>query len=124
MKQLWADGKITVEKESCVVPNTQETHLLKILLTEAPTFSYVGNGEFWIGPCASGKRRNPDFLDKTARKVILLHGEYWHPQQSAAIESADYEGKGWRVLVIWSKELQVKNRIVMLDKIRSFVSMS
>lgn len=125
MKHQWRDGRMAGTLERSMpdqMPNRAEQRLAVILAEHAPTFTYVGNGAFWIGPCASGKRRNPDFLERKTKRVILMHGEFWHPEASAAIETADYEGRGWRVLVVWSKELQIKKRPQLLAKIAAFVS--
>lgn len=104
------------------LPNRAEQTLAGVLATLAPMFTYAGNGAFWIGPCASGKTRNPDFVDRRGRRVILMHGEFWHPKASAAIETTDYEKKGWRVLVIWSKELQIRKRPALQARITGFVT--
>jgi G:T-mismatch repair DNA endonuclease (very short patch repair protein) len=104
------------------LPNAEERVLLDILVGAAPTFRYVGNQAFWIGPCASGQRRNPDFIDGSQKKAILLHGEYWHPKESVELEERDYMSKGWKVLVVWSKELRRKERTALLLRIRSFAS--
>jgi G:T-mismatch repair DNA endonuclease (very short patch repair protein) len=52
----------------------------------------------------------------------LLHGEYWHPKESVELEERDYMSKGWKVLVVWSKELRRKERTALLLRIRSFAS--
>lgn len=117
IKPLWShlNGKMSS-------PNKMEQVLAEILLTAAPDFKYAGNAAFWIGPCMSGKHRNPDWVDKQARKVILLHGEYWHSKQDATTQTEDYETYGWAALTIWSKELQIKRRPALLMKLRTFVA--
>lgn len=126
MKRRWKEGKIPFPWErsqvSCL-PNKQETLLGTILEMHADTksFKYVGNGSFWIGPCRSGKRRNPDFLCRDLKCVILLHGEFYHTEKDAKEQEEDYLGKGWNVLTIWSKELSMRSRPSLLKKISLFV---
>ena len=125
MKQSWRDGKIPFpwqKNGTTQLPNAKERALLDILMAAAPTFRYVGNQAFWIGPCASGRRRNPDFIDRSQKKAILLHGEYWHPKKSVELEEQDYTSKGWKVLVVWSEELRRKERLALLLRIRNFAS--
>lgn len=122
MRRTWRDGRLGphTRKSSGTTPNKQEIEFGRVLAKVAPRFEFVGCGTFWIGPCPSGKRRNPDFIDKERRRVILFHGEFWHPPESAEIETADYEAKGWTVLVVWSKELRQKERARLIDKLRAF----
>src|SRR5262249_17250492 len=58
----------------------------------------------WIGPCASGKRRNPDFLYGSGknRVAILMHGTYWHsrPDSDDTTEMKDYGSAGWRIYAV------------------------
>ena len=116
MKPRWAQGATTQS------PNKKEQLLAEILVTAAPAFQFVGNGAFWIGPCLSGKRRNPDFINKKEKKVILLHGEYWHTPEQAEVQTIDYQKKGWDVLTIWVKELRMKERAELLGKLATFSS--
>ena len=120
MKQRWKDGKINPYHPNNILPNKQELELKEILSKELPQFEFMGSGDFWIGPCISGKCRNPDFVYKDARAVILLNGEFWHPPEKATEEETDYIKYGWKILVIWSKELRKMNRENLLKKIRSF----
>lgn len=123
MKQRWRDGKIPYSWQRAPTsegPNKAEVQLADILATDAPTFRYVGNKAFWIGPCPSGKRRNPDFVDSKAKLVILLHGEYWHTKAAAEEDVKDYEALGWKILIVWYRELRRKNRETLCQRIREF----
>jgi hypothetical protein len=123
MKESWKKGKIPLpwqKRGTLKCPNGQEAILMGILAEEAPTFQWVGNGAFWVGPCVSGKRRNPDFVDRKKKKAILLHGERWHTQESTENDLLDYGSKDWKVLIIWTAELRWKYRDVLLHKIRHF----
>jgi G:T-mismatch repair DNA endonuclease (very short patch repair protein) len=125
MKRNWREGRIPSPWQrgrTAALPNRAESALVEILASAAPRFRYVGNGAFWIGPCLSGKRRNPDFIDREEKRAILMHGEYWHSETEAAIEVADYESLGWVVMVVWEKELQVRNRTALLGRLGAFLS--
>ena len=125
MRRSWKNGKLKTIWErgaTSVSPNKKEAQLLLVLEESAPTFRFVGNGAFWIGPCASGKRRNPDFIDRAQKKAILLHGEYWHPQTSAEIETMDYEKAGWSILVVWSKDVTVRRLPILKTRLAAFAS--
>lgn len=123
MKRTWADGRISgpwARGPTSTQPNKTEMELAAILAQELPLFLFLGNGAFWVGPCPSGKRRNPDFADPARKMAILMHGEYWHSETSNATEVADYRACGWQVLVVWSKELATRKRPALLEKLRSF----
>jgi len=116
MKRSWREGKIKSRSfygANKVAPNKAECKLAEIIERLKLPFTYVGNGAFWIGPCATGARRNPDFIDKYGKRVILLHGKYWHTQASVRRENYDYLSRGWRPLVIWEKELRIDNRPIL-----------
>lgn len=84
-------------------PNKAERIVAALL--EPSGFRFVGDGAFWIGPCKSGNRRNPDFIYRSGKNKVgvLYHSTYWHTRNLAAeqAEAADYEHAGWRMFVIW-----------------------
>jgi G:T-mismatch repair DNA endonuclease (very short patch repair protein) len=87
--------------------NKSESRLDAII--SAFGFKFVGDGQFWIGPCVSGLNRNPDFIYQSGKLkiAILSHGDYWHGRKKAGEDAAelnDYDMYGWRVLVIWENE--------------------
>ena len=122
MKNTWKSGKLGPWQrgETLVAPNKAEMVLGSILEDYLPSFQFVGNGAYWVGPCLSGKRRNPDFLDKNAKKVILLHGEFWHSRKTNRVEVKDYLGIGLTPLVIWCKDLRMMDRKKLIKKICLF----
>jgi hypothetical protein len=98
-------------------PNKAESMLAEIITPMG--FQFTGGGQFWIGPCQSGRCRNPDFVYGTGREKIalLLNGEYWHSLPKSDDEAAmtDYSELGWQVFVVTDKELiqpTVKTRIM------------
>ena len=124
-KQMWKAGRLGphISGPRNVSPNKMETRFAEILFSVLPLFRYVGDGAFWIGPCKSGKRRNPDFIFKQERKVILFHGEYWHPE-GKDIQEQDYLSRNWMPLTVWSKELHTSNRATLIQKLISFGQLS
>jgi G:T-mismatch repair DNA endonuclease (very short patch repair protein) len=125
MSQNWKDGKIPPPWQTGptkLSPNGMEQVLAAILADVAPTFRFTGNRAFWVGPSPSGRRRNPDFVDSKTKRAILLHGEYWHTTEDAAVEVSDYLSCKWQVLVIWTRELQQKNRAALLLRIVQFLT--
>ena len=127
MKERWRSGRMPMPWERPaleVFPNGAELELQRVLVACAPAFRYVGNGAFWIGPCESGARRNPDFVDSRRQLAILLHGEYWHTEESALQDVRDYESRRWKVLVVWSKELRAKERDRLIKRIGDFARVS
>lgn len=123
MKRSWREGRIKPRSAygpNSAAPNKAEQRLADLIQRLQLPFEYTGNGAFWIGPCATGTRRNPDFVNKASKRVILLHGEYWHKQAAVRQENYDYLSRGWRPLVIWEKELRVANRPVLEATLRRF----
>ncbi|MBI2043869.1 hypothetical protein HYT24_00710 [Candidatus Pacearchaeota archaeon] len=86
--------------------NKFEKDFEKICKESQLPFVYTGNGSFWIGPCISGKRRNPDFKHVSDKKVILLNGDHWHTNEDINEQVKDYENKGYKVLPIWQSNWQ------------------
>jgi len=85
------------------------------LLLEPLGFRYTGDSQFWIGPCKSGTRRNPDFVWRSGRKkvALLYNGKYWHERRGDdEIELADYDNRGWRVFVVSEEMFQDKEATV------------
>ena len=96
-------------------PTKPELQLTKLLFPLG--FTYTGDRSFWIGPCQSGMRRNPDFVWRSGkRKVALLfNGKYWHDGGTKdATEMADYIGEGWRLCIITEEMLQDPEGVVAM----------
>jgi len=89
-----------VLEKSKRTPNDSEKRVIEILNTSSLRFKFVGDFSFWIGPCKSGKCRNPDFIhdNNGVKKAILLDGKYWHNENSIKEENEDYNDKDWKVL--------------------------
>jgi len=111
MKKTWKDQREHMISASLAAssrkPSGFEHKLTAFLEKHSLPFRYTGDFSFWIGPCASGRRKNPDYISTTKgqKKVILAHGRYWHPDDKLnALEIADYKSKGWDSMIVWDDE--------------------
>ncbi len=106
-------------------PNKPETFLLNLIQENNLPFQYVGDGKVIIGG------RCPDFICISSKKVILLHGDYWHylkqkklnpPLTREQVEEADkthYKNFFFDCLIIWEHEL--KNPNLVINKLKNFI---
>jgi len=95
-------------------PNNAELQLLGLITHLNLPYRYTGNAQFIL----NGKA--PDFVHNGKRKIIELFGERWHLPEEEEERTIDFASSGFQVLVIWQKELKVKNRKKLIDKIRFF----
>ena len=98
-------------------PNNAELQLFGLLTYLELPYRYTGNAQFIL----SGKA--PDFVHHSKRKIIELFGERWHKPEEEEKRITEFAASGYQVLVIWLKELRVKNRKKVSDKIRFFESL-
>lgn len=77
-------------------------------------YRYTGNAQFIL----NGKA--PDFVHTSKRKIIELFGERWHEPEEEESRTTEFATSGYQVLVVWFKELKVKNRKKLSDKIILF----
>ena len=49
-----------------------------------------------------------------------MFGERWHLPEEEEERTIDFASSGYQVVVIWQKELKVKNRKKLIDKLRFF----
>lgn len=115
-RKRWSEAAYQeLEHQSGYGPNKAEAVLLGLI--QSIGFRYTGDGSFWIGPCVSGKRRNPDFIYKsgTLKTAVLYHGRYWHARSDSddGQELQDYSAAGWGVLVV--TEVELKGDLAMLS---------
>lgn len=85
-------------------------------------FEYCGNGKSVI---ING--RNPDFIHKTKKIVILCNGTYWHIKKIGyedtienrhtieLIESKAFRAYGYEVWIIWEDKVSL-NKVVILNR--------
>lgn len=97
-------------------PNSEEKLLMAVLEEMLPSeYKYTGDGEVWFG------NRNPDFINCNGqKKVIELFGERWHAVTDVAAKTEHYAKYGQDCLVVWAKELKLKNRPALISKLQQF----
>ncbi len=123
LKQRWKNDKEFVNTMlnsfKHLKKNNLERDFIRTCKKYNLPFIYTGDGTFWIGPCNSGKRRNPDFKHTEKKKIILLNGEHWHTKEDIDEQIKDYNKKGYNVLSIWEREwINQKNEII--KKVKEF----
>lgn len=98
-------------------PNKLEDAMMAFVRTHNLPFSFVGDWSFWIGPCKSGRCRNPDFIhvDRTKKLALLVSGRYHHAR-TWRTEIADYKSVQWTPIWVWEDEFYTNPQGV-LDKI-------
>jgi G:T-mismatch repair DNA endonuclease (very short patch repair protein) len=108
-----------------IKPNKPEQFLIELLEKNNLPFPYVGNGQITVG----GKC--PDFICNPSKKVVLLHGYYWHYlrpkklnplltiEQVEENDKKHYKKYFFDCLIIWDYELKNPNKVV--NKIQSFI---
>lgn len=78
-------------------PNKSERFLLKLLTEHGYDYEFVGNGKVVIdGKC-------PDFIRKN--RIVELFGERRHLPEEGVERKRFFEGRGYKTLIIWYKEL-------------------
>lgn len=102
-------------KLSHTEPNNAEMSLLGILSWLGLPFKYVGNAQYIIhGRC-------PDFVHSGGEnKFIELFGERWHKPEEEVERIEFFRVAGFETLVIWNKELKMKNRANLYRRLREF----
>ncbi len=95
-------------------PTKPEREVLTILNNLYPNeYKYTGNGEIIIGKYC------PDFININGqKKVIEVHGDYWHRNDDVYIDIARYKNYGFDCLIIWEHELE--NHIEVIKKVQAF----
>ena len=96
-------------------PNNAEMQLLGIMTYMQLPYRYTGNAQFIL----NGKA--PDFVHSEGKlKIIELFGERWHRPEEEGERVEEFARSGYQVLVIWQKELRLKNRKNLYRKLKEF----
>lgn len=108
-----------------IKPNKPETFLINLFKENNIPFHYVGDGKLIVdGKC-------PDFVCNPSKKVILMHGDWWHyhkpkkknpdltREQVEKKDIAHYRANFFDCLIIWEHEL--KNPTQVVNKINEFI---
>jgi len=102
-------------------PNKEEEQLLELLNNLFPNeYKFVGNFDLFI----DGK--NPDFINKSNKKVIEYFGSYWHSEVMTGKKENIHESErinhfinsGYDCLIIW--DFEFKNKKELINKLKKF----
>ena len=122
IKKKWEEDK-AYQQKMFVAQRRKPSGLEKkmmVLLKEIDLldWEYTGDGRFRIG----GK--NPDFINKKTKQIIEVNGGpgYYHFQDESEKRIKFYEKRGYKVLIVWEKELLKKSNIIK-NKIIKFVGL-
>jgi hypothetical protein len=123
MKELFADPEYKLKwlADHTRPPNKFEIRVAEFLNENNLPLKFTGDFAFWIGPCASGQCRNPDFIhtEKGTKKALLAHGRFWHNDQvKVDLELSDYASRGWECFIVWDDDLL---DLQMVERIKVFV---
>lgn len=112
-------------KNQTIKPNKPEKFLIELFGKDNIPLYYVGNGQLIIGG------RCPDFVCNPSKKVVLLHGDWWHylkpkrlnplltREQVEENDKIHYQKYFFEALIIWEHELKNPKRV--LNKINEFI---
>ena len=103
LKKLWANPRYAKRQYKLLQlkPTLPEKQITQIVNLNNLSFKYVGDGKEIIN------RFNPDFISKKFKLIIEFNGECWHKDKNRERRKKRiYNLLGYRVLVIWNKELR------------------
>lgn len=134
-KKLWANEEyknqtLLKQRQGLILkPNKVERRLIEIMKNNNLSFDFVGDWKIVIGG------RCPDFINSKDKKIILLHGDYWHYSRfqkknpkltKEEIEKKDinhYKKHNFDCMIIWENEIVGKKRLeepILINKINMF----
>jgi len=116
LKKLWKNESFAKKmfKAFQLKPTLPEIQIQQIIKLNNLPFNYTGNGKIWINGF------NPDFLSKNPKQIIEVNGECWHRNKNREIrKKRAYNSLGYKLLIIWSKELENPQRVT--EKIINFI---
>ena len=94
--------------------NNQEAQLLGLLVWLGLDYKYVGNAGLIVG------KKCPDYVNGDGTKLIELFGTRYHKKAEVAERTEYFAKMGYDTLIIWSPELQFRNRNKLVQKIMDF----
>ena len=97
-----------------ISPNKPETLLLKLANIACHNeYQFTGDGSIVIdGLC-------PDLFNCNGKKkVILMHGDYWHKGENEQVTIDRYSKFGYSCLIVWENELKDSDKVI--TKIKQF----
>lgn len=111
LKNAYRDGRI--QPPSRAVSSAQELMLFACFEKAGLPILHCGSRKFWIGPCQSGLRRNPDMRHPSERRAILYSARYWHTPEDIEIQLQDYLSVGWSILHFWEDCLKTNTSRIL-----------
>lgn len=123
LKENWKDKEyaLRIIKSLKRRPNFLEINFLMFCKENGFLFEYVGDGSFWFYGEVSKRCRNPDFINKETKKVILVGAYYWHSnEEEEKLELEDYMCAGFSVLHIWEDEFY-NDKLLVKSKVEEFL---
>jgi len=123
LKQKFKDPVYRIRQltKQRTTPNKLEIKMVQTLRELGlSNFKYTGNRSFWIGPCASGLCRNPDFTDSLNKRVILVSAHHWHTEVDMDQQIKDYASRGWKASVVWSNKNNELDASELMKEVANF----
>ena len=102
-------------------PTKPEKILIDIIEKYNFPFKYVGDGEVIINGF------NPDFINESHKLIIEVFGDYWHNpeicgwRQTEQCKKIVFGKVGYKMLVIWERELKQNSEGEISEKISSWL---
>ena len=120
IRRLWRTPGFKDKKERILNaaqhsrPNKSEILLVNLANIACPNeYQYTGDGTIIVDGLS------PDLSNIDGqKKVILMHGDYWHEGENTQFIIDRYAKFGYDCLIIWEHELE--NRDEVIEKIRKY----
>lgn len=117
----WADPKRREARIRAMLqasyrrPTYIEQKIINILKEYSLPYKYTGDGDVVIG------RACPDFVNINGhKKLIEVFGNYWHPPEDEVKKKAHYNKYGFKVLILWEKQINRMSNIEIAEQIEHF----
>jgi len=117
----WADPK---RREARIRATLQASHrrptyieqkIINILKEYSLPYKYTGDGDVVIGGAC------PDFVNINGhKKLIEVFGNYWHPPEDEIKKKAHYSKYGFKVLILWEKQINQMSDTEIAEQIGHF----
>ncbi len=115
----WHQRRLSHTLKTCLKsPTKPERTLIALIKQHKLPFRYTGDGKIWIG------KLNPDFISTDgSRRILDLHGCYWHGCQRCFPGSkgkgipynqriSTYVKHGWGPIIVWEHDLKDPEQVI------------
>lgn len=115
-REEWARSEIEADKLKRMVrgaisrPTSLEQAFQSISSKHGWPFTYVGNGQFWIG------RMNPDFICQEKRLCVEVANTFHHESNYATTRVESLAKHGWRCIVFLQNRLEEKDVVSKVEE--------